>query len=51
MGNIENPTVEKWMTKDKATPFSAQIVIWILYLVWFFNQFIMGIVLLNFLIA
>jgi len=50
MGNIENPSVEHWQVDGKSN-FSATIIIYYLYIMWLANQFIMGIVLLNFVIA
>ena len=51
MGNIENPTVENWLKDGAAVSNSGQIIITMVYLLWFANQFVMGIVLLNFVIA
>jgi hypothetical protein len=50
IGNISNPSVELWTSK-KDQSLSASIIIFLVYFYWFLNQFILLIVLLNFVIA
>lgn len=59
IGNITNPTFEIWQTilaekADHHWSFGyilAQTMVYLIYLVWFFNQYFIYILLLNFLIA
>jgi hypothetical protein len=52
IGNISPPTLEYWIPDNGADPsFSAQFIIFEIYGVWIMNQFILLIVLLNFVIA
>ena len=52
IGNISPPTLEYWIPKNGADPqFSAQFIIFEIYVFWLANQFILLIVLLNFVIA
>jgi len=50
IGNIQPPTVDVWVTKNGQS-FSATLIVYLIYIVWFLNQFILLIVLLNFVIA
>jgi hypothetical protein len=50
IGNIQNPTVDVWISEFDQT-FSASIIIFLIYFFWFLNQFVSLIVLLNFVIA
>ena len=52
VGNIAGPTVDHWLDKSKETKgFTEALIVYGIYIVWFLNQFILLIVLLNFVIA
>jgi hypothetical protein len=59
VGNIQNPTFTYWksiMCQEEGQKWTykkylAKILIYLIYLVWFFNQILVLIILLNFLIA
>ena len=50
IGNISPPTVEVWYSKDSQS-YSAGLLIFFIYAYWIMSQFILLIVLLNFVIA
>jgi hypothetical protein len=45
------PTVDKWMDLKFHSSSSATLIIYLIYIAWFMNQFILLVVLLNFVIA
>ena len=52
IGNIANATVDHWVDKDgKPRGFTEALIVYGIYIVWGLNQFILLIVLLNFVIA
>ena len=54
IGDLAAPTHAKWnefATTDKDNEGLANLMVHIIWVVWFFNQFIVVIILLNFLIA
>ena len=50
IGNIIPPTVDSW-TGEENKSITATLIIYIVYLVWIMNQYILLVVLLNFVIA
>ena len=50
IGNINPPTVDYWLGKVDQI-FSDKVGLFLVYVVWYFNIFILLIVLLNFVIA
>ena len=50
IGNISPPELNKWVEIEKQT-LSSKIIVYLVYIVWLSNQFILLIVLLNFVIA
>jgi len=50
IGNIASPSVDDWELTAE-TKFSARMVIYLVYIVWLFNQILLLVVLLNFVIA
>jgi ABC-type multidrug transport system fused ATPase/permease subunit len=50
IGNINPPTVEEWYFEEK-TSITQSVLIYLIYIFWIMSQYIMLIVLLNFVIA
>ena len=50
IGNISSPSLNEWTNVTDST-ISSKLIIYMVYFVWFMNQFILLIVLLNFVIA